>query len=509
METDYKKSYEDLKKRFNSLAKEKAHLTTINLMYKKMTDIVGYNNVIKTLFELIMDFYGGLDTKIYYSLNNEWHYFDINNNYVKINKIDDPMIIKVIETNECISEDVTETLNSFIFDNNTTNIKERNYAFPLSVNNKVIAVVKIDRILVHNEELIAELKIFLSYTSIILNNELFNYTQLTNTLTELEAIFQANPDGMLIIDNDFNIIKANNSILSLIELDNTEVIGKKCYKIIYNIDNPCKNCFIFNYKEEDKTHDFEVKIVSKNNNQYDCLISVSKLEINKKRKGFIINIKNITLREKISDQLKESLSEKNILLSEIHHRVKNNLQLISSLINLKMFSIQDEYIKDSLRDLNTRVKSMGIIHEKLYQSNDFAKLDIKDYINTLIEELKSSIVTKNINFDLDVQQIYFNIDTIIPLGLLINEILTNSMKYAFKYIDFGKICIKLYNEETHFKLIIGDNGVGLPENKNIENCDTLGLKLIDALIYQLKGKYIVDRIQGTQYVIDFDVIEKE
>ena len=207
-------------------------------------------------------------------------------------------------------------------------------------------------------------------------------------------------------------------------------------------------------------------------------------------------------------ELKKSLDEKNILLAEIHHRVKNNLQLISSLINLQMMSINDEKVKNSLKELNLRIKSMGIIHEKLYQTSNFTTIDVEDYIITLINELKRSLISKEIDFCLEIDRANLNLDTIIPLGLLINEILTNSMKYAFKNLDKGKICIKLYKEGISYKLIISDNGCGISGDIDFENSKTLGFRLINALIMQINGKLSFYGTGGSEFTIIFNELTK-
>ncbi|HOV13779.1 MAG TPA: hypothetical protein PK771_05805, partial [Spirochaetota bacterium] len=173
--TDYKDAYENLKVRFNNLAKEKAHLSTINLMYKKLNGIVGYKEVIKNLFEIIMDFYGGLDIKIYYILDNKWNIYDITHNFKEIEAIFDHLVLLSIEKKNYVYEELTEKTNSFIVQNSkNVYVNVRNYAFPMSDGEIVFAVIKIEKMLIHNNDLIQELSNFINYSAILLSNQLFN-----------------------------------------------------------------------------------------------------------------------------------------------------------------------------------------------------------------------------------------------------------------------------------------------------------------------------------------------
>lgn len=225
-------------------------------------------------------------------------------------------------------------------------------------------------------------------------------------------------------------------------------------------------------------------------------------------KSIIFVSRDIGDRKRADDALKESLQEKEVLLREIHHRVKNNMQIISSLLNLQ---IQYEDVDETvgvLKDSQGRVKSMAMVHEKLYQSGSFSKINFKDYLTNLLSDIFYSYGIKkgDISWELDIGDLNINIDTAIPLGLIINELVTNSVKYAFPDSK-GVIIIKLKENDGRLELLVKDNGIGIPENVGIENTDTLGLQLVNNLTNQLDGKIELDRSHGTEFKISFKELE--
>lgn len=221
--------------------------------------------------------------------------------------------------------------------------------------------------------------------------------------------------------------------------------------------------------------------------------------------GIIIFSEDITRQKQIENSLKESLYEKEVLLKEIHHRVKNNLQIISSLLNL-----QETYVKENLTAINVlqesqnRVLSMAIIHEMLCQSKNLSQINFTHYIKNLVSTLFSSYGTgSNISTTINVENIYLNIETAVPCGLIISELVSNSLKYAFPHKK-GRITISLKAHDKKYELIIGDDGIGFPEELDFKNIgSSLGLKLVNSLVNQLDGTIKLDRNQGTKYTIQF------
>jgi two-component system, sensor histidine kinase PdtaS len=215
-------------------------------------------------------------------------------------------------------------------------------------------------------------------------------------------------------------------------------------------------------------------------------------------------------RHEMDKKLKNSLKEKELLLKEIHHRVKNNMQIISSLLNLQSKYIKDKDDLEIFKESQNRVKSMAKIHEKLYQSESLAKINFADYVKSVEMDLFRSYgadpnrIKLETNFD-DVQ---LNINTAIPCGLIINELITNSLKYAFPDARKGKININLLkDEDDNFNLTLSDDGIGFPESLDFRNTETLGLQLVNMLVRQLNGSIKLDRSQGTKFKIKFKELE--
>ncbi len=220
---------------------------------------------------------------------------------------------------------------------------------------------------------------------------------------------------------------------------------------------------------------------------------------------------DITLRKKMEEQIRASLEERGVLLREIHHRVKNNLQIIISLFNLQTHYVQDPNASKALREGQNRIKSMALIHERFYQSDGLSRIDFDDYIRRLTDNLllTSGITSGKVVLNIIAEKISLDIDTAVPCGLIINEVVSNSIKHAFKDGRSGEILIHFNRTgESEYRLIIADNGVGLPEGFDLENSDSLGIQLIHALSDQIDGKMKVDSSNGVKYIIDFKTIHK-
>ena len=210
-------------------------------------------------------------------------------------------------------------------------------------------------------------------------------------------------------------------------------------------------------------------------------------------------------RIQAEEKIKSSLVEKDFLLREIHHRVKNNLQIISSLINLQSLHLKDREAVQVLMDSQNRVKSLARVHEILYKSQDLGKIDLKEYLDTLIVNLSESLLLNNILIKTEVhcEKLEINIDTAMPLGLIITELVTNSIKHAFPPGTTGLISISVtLSEKQSIILIISDNGVGIDKNINIEKPEKLGLKLVNTLVKQLDGTIKIYKTPHTTFEIE-------
>jgi len=217
---------------------------------------------------------------------------------------------------------------------------------------------------------------------------------------------------------------------------------------------------------------------------------------------------DISLRKNMEERIRESLEEKGLLLREIHHRVKNNLQIIISLFNLQSHYVEDKKAFLALKEGQDRIKSMALIHERFYQNDGLSKIDFDDYIKRLVENLFLSfnIGPGRIKPIVEADKISLDIDTAVPCGLIINELVSNALKHAFGSEGAGEIYVSLkYLTEKQVRLTVQDTGVGLPTGFDVFKSDSLGMQLINALSNQLDGslKVVVDH--GTRFTLDFNV----
>jgi len=215
--------------------------------------------------------------------------------------------------------------------------------------------------------------------------------------------------------------------------------------------------------------------------------------------------RDITERKKMEDELRISLEEKEMLLREIHHRVKNNLMIISSLLNLQSRYIKDKQVLDVFKDSQNRARSMALIHDRLYQSSHLKRIDIGDYIQTLAGDLFRAYATDSarIKLNFDIEEVMVDINTMIPLGLIVNELLSNSLKHAFPEEREGHIDIGFHSQDHSYQLIVSDNGVGFPEDINYQDTKSLGLRLVNILTDQIDGTIKLKREHGTNFIIEF------
>ena len=307
----------------------------------------------------------------------------------------------------------------------------------------------------------------------------------------LIGIYKADPNG--------NILFANDSIVKMFGYSTKEEIEDMNISSLYK--NSDDRYIILNKLNQDgKLEDYEVDMVKKNGSILNILASATK-------NGETISgmTMDITYKIKAENEIKKSLQVKDMLLKEIHHRVKNNLMVISSLLSLQSRYIKDEASKSIFKDSQNRARSMALIHELLYQSNDLKRINFGSYVNKLTNELFSVYVTdpNNIKLDMDIDDVMLDINTAIPLGLIVNELVSNSMKHAFPNNKLGKIDVKFKLSDGNYTLIVSDNGVGFPQDYNIQNSDSLGLKIVNSLTEQIDGEIKIQVSNGTKFTINF------
>jgi len=215
---------------------------------------------------------------------------------------------------------------------------------------------------------------------------------------------------------------------------------------------------------------------------------------------------DITERKSNEEKLKMALQEREVLLREIHHRVKNNIQIISSLLRLQSRSVKDETALDILNECQGRIRSIALIHEKLYQSQDFARIDFADYIQNMVIHLISfhSGVGGRVNFRLEAVDVKLDINQAMPCGLIVNELVTNVLKHAFPEGRKGDLIIRLgVLDGGRYQLAVRDTGVGLAQDIDLKNAETLGFQIVGDLVKQLEGSIEIVRDGGTEFILRF------
>jgi two-component sensor histidine kinase len=213
-------------------------------------------------------------------------------------------------------------------------------------------------------------------------------------------------------------------------------------------------------------------------------------------------------RKQTEEGLKSSINEKDILLKETHHRVKNNMQVIHSLLNLQTHFTKNQEAVDVLKDSQSRVKSLGIIHEKLYKSSDRSRIDFNEYVQSLTSDLLTSYsANERITPLIDIDDVKLNMDTAVLCGLIVNELISNSLKHAFPNNAHGEIQISLKLIGNRYVLVVSDDGIGFPDELDFKNTESLGLQLVNNITGQLDGEIEIDNSIGTNVTIKFEDLE--
>lgn len=314
-------------------------------------------------------------------------------------------------------------------------------------------------------------------------------------------VLETMPVMVCILDPDYNIIYANQSFKAKFG----ESHGRPCYEYCFGLEEPCDFCEVFTVLETGQPHHWEVsapdgtaiEVHDYPYTDYDGSPLVLEVDI------------DVTEYREAQNSLSDALNEKKILIREIHHRVKNNMQIIASLLNLQKSFVDDENTNNVLKESQNRIKSMAMVHERLYQSPDLTHINISEYIGKLVVDLfySYSIFDDQVTVTLEIDDLNLNVETAIPCGLLINEIVSNSLKYAFPESRKGNLSISLKARDKWNELIISDDGVGFPEELDFKNTTTLGLQLVNNLVEQLEGEIILDRSQSTSFKIRFKELE--
>lgn len=353
------------------------------------------------------------------------------------------------------------------------------------------------------EEIIHELQIYQIELE-VQNEELRNtQSKLLTSQKRYHEFFELAPIGFFTINPRGLIIDVNFKGTSLLGQTKRDLINNTFIRFLTSKSRSILSDHIKSLIESKTYQKCELELNTKEH-IYVHIESKPFFDENGEIKEILMSVVDINDLKKAKEQLKDSLYEKEILLREINHRVKNNLQIISSLLHLQQYRIKDKELIDILKESEGRVNSMAMIHEKLYRTHSFSEINFNKYIEKLVYDILFTYETEfgSIKTYFEMDEINLNMDTAIPLGLLTNELITNIVKHAFPNSN-GTITIKLKSAGDKLEFIIADDGIGIPTDIDPENSDTLGLEIVKNLVNQLDGDFIIEGNNGTEFKMIF------
>ncbi len=318
------------------------------------------------------------------------------------------------------------------------------------------------------------------------------------------SIAETATEGIMLSKPDGTITYANKRLAEMLGCTTDELIGKAGASFMRN-QKPAEQMRQTFEKQDSEDKDFEI-IRSDGSKQW-MLVNAAPIIGDKGHKlATLAMFTDITERKIAEDKVKASLAEKEVILKEIHHRVKNNMQVISSLLQLQSGFVKNKDDAIRFQESQRRIHSMGLVYNKLYQSDDLAHISLNEYVRDLVTSLVQAYNSRleTITTSIDVKDIELGLDLAVPCGLIINEVITNSLKYAFPEGRAGEIRIMIQRTEDQIQMLLGDNGKGLPEGLTIGNTNSLGMVLIQTLVEnQLEGTLDLNGANGTEYRISF------
>ncbi|MFA0834752.1 MAG: PAS domain S-box protein [Methanobacterium formicicum] len=323
---------------------------------------------------------------------------------------------------------------------------------------------------------------------------------------KFKSIFENAAEAIILFNCQGIIIESNYKIEEIFGFKKEEIIGQNFMNIVSMMGmdyNQAK--IVFNHLiSGNELKQIEWTIQNKNGKEVIFRVRPSIIKDKNTINGILLIMEDITELKTVENSLKNSLEEKEILLREIHHRVKNNLQIISSLLSLQRIQVEDKQTADILWECQGRVRTMAMIHENLYRSQDIGYINFRNYVETLLYDIFNSyhVDKGSINLNTQIESLKMDIETAMPCGLIINELATNSIKHAFPDRN-GTIKIDLKSDGEFYILSFADDGIGLPEDANPKKSKKLGLMVVKTLVNQLNGLIEIERGNGTKFTIKF------
>lgn len=321
-------------------------------------------------------------------------------------------------------------------------------------------------------------------------------------------LFQNSPIAIVMMDEDQEIRQVNQSFEKLFGYSAEEASGTDIDRLIVPEEDYEQAQELSQTIFQGVASNMIAQRVTKDGRLVDVLIYGVPVTVKGETIAIYGMYVDITDQKQAEQQIKKSLREKEVLLAEIHHRVKNNLAVITGLLELQSYNSSSEGARTVLQESQMRINSIALIHEKLYQNENLSEISFDVYLQELTDAIVSSMETteKDITITIDAAPIHLTINQAIPTGLILNELITNAYKHAFSNSDYGNIVVELKRDDGAYRLRVCDDGEGLPEDVNLEDPNSLGMTLIQTLSKQLNGTYAWNRCEkGTEFVLEFKV----
>ncbi|MBI2918670.1 MAG: PAS domain-containing protein [Chloroflexi bacterium] len=331
---------------------------------------------------------------------------------------------------------------------------------------------------------------------------------------EWERTFNTMGDGVFVVDREYRIVRANTAAVRMLGASPEPIIGQQCYWVVHGLDSPVPDCPSTRCLAEGRPCEL-LRQEPHLGNRWFNLSGAPLHGPHGDVIGVIHTIRDVTpLKEsemkarQAEAVVRAALAEKEVLLQEVHHRVKNNLQVMSSLLNLQATRVTDEKAARILQETRNRIRSMALVHEQLYRSQDLAHIAFDDLVRSLTTSLFHTYGASPelIRLELDVEPVQMPVEQAIPCGLIANELVSNCLKHAFPNGAPGKISVNFHQEDDCYSLVVRDNGVGLPAGFDLGRTATLGLELVRALTDQLKGVLEHSRDGCTEFRVGFPAL---
>jgi PAS domain S-box-containing protein len=324
---------------------------------------------------------------------------------------------------------------------------------------------------------------------------------------QFRRTFDLSPVGAVMVGPDFRFTRCNEAFCRFLGYSEEELMGRKFIEVTHPDDRLIArselNEILAGARESAR---FQKRYLRKDGTTVWGEITIRGVpDLEGRPLFFLPIIDDITERKRNEELISRTLSEKEVLLKEIHHRIKNNLQMVSSLLALQAAKFDDPLLQEAFRESRSRIKSIALVHEKLYQSLNITQINFRDYLHDLVNDIFLAFGQPGITFTIDCCNFYPSVDKAIPLALIINELVSNALKHAFPMRKEGSIGIELaQGENKRIILKVRDNGTGFPEGIDFENTSSLGLQLVVLFVQQLNGTLELARDNGAVFVVEIE-----